>query len=631
MVAVVVAVACVLALVGSPLPDADAEVPADPVVVPGVRTAPTVSVVPGVGSLTASWDPVPLASKYRYRIRMGSESWSTITQTRGTGPIVFDGLAPGTYTVAIGSRVRNKWRNEWTEVTVAPLSPVTTTTTAPPTSTTATTLPGGTGLGFADYVDALGLGVDSADGLGHTFGKPCVADLDADGHLDVVWSNHYDGPWDVYFGLANGTFAEDHATDWSEGDLLTDRSPTDPDLPHKDNHGCAVGDFDLDGRLDLYEAVGACIGACEKTEGLWLQQDDGTFVNGGSTRLDPTATMDRSRYPVTLDADLDGDDDVFISAVNTGSARSTNRYLRNDDGYLREVGVGVANGQRQVNCTIAADVDADGDTDLIVCRQFVLHLFRNRGDGTFARVSGGIPKTTVARSVAVTDLDADGSPDVLVLTDTELQVRLGRSGRFPRIDHRIPVAAGRDLALPDLDGDGREDVFVVQQASGLAPSDPGADFALLNESDGSGIALRRVDVPQAATGLGDSAQVLPDFWGSGRDAVLVSNGWFGNVGARQVIAASGLTPPDVEMPAARLELRSEPAGVPLRLDDTPVTGPVDVTAGAEYTIAAPESVTIDGQSWVLDAWTAGGHATHRWIAAPGDTVLVATYECVSCE
>ena len=94
-----------------------------------------------------------------------------------------------------------------------------------------------------------------------THGDDCVADINHDGHLDVLLNAHTD-QWQLLYGSASGKFT------------LAMR------IPLHDRHGCAVADFNGDGLLDIYFAIGDCKGRiCRNPKELWIQRPNQTFVD----------------------------------------------------------------------------------------------------------------------------------------------------------------------------------------------------------------------------------------------------------------------------------------------------------------------------------------------------------------
>ena len=173
------------------------------------------------------------------------------------------------------------------------------------------------------------------------------------------------------------------------------------------------------------------------------------------------------RGAVFSDLDLDGDLDVYL--FGSGGA---DRLMRNNlDGTWTDVSAATGDPAFSSSRCVAADVDRDGDPDLVcVTAKGAVEIRSNLRQGRFETIRPGIED---AADVAVADLDADGLPDVVVATKGALVLLVGRAGG------KLERAAGGDLAklpagfvprrvlLADLDNDGFADV-VAGGESGLA-------------------------------------------------------------------------------------------------------------------------------------------------------------------
>jgi hypothetical protein len=107
----------------------------------------------------------------------------------------------------------------------------------------------------------------------------------------------------------------------------------------------------------------------------------------------------------------------------------------------------------------AADLDADGDLDLIGVGPSGVLVLEATSQGYATRVTW--PGSSLAELRAL-DLDQDGRPDVAWVDETTLVIRRNR-GDFVFSEVRVPLGAGarRSLAFGDLDGDGDLDVAVT--------------------------------------------------------------------------------------------------------------------------------------------------------------------------
>lgn len=254
--------------------------------------------------------------------------------------------------------------------------------------------------------------------------------------------------------------------------------------------GCALGDVDGDGDLDLYVA------AASQPPSLASAQDR-LYLNDGRGRF----TEATSRLPVDSDesfavalGDVDGDGDLDAVLANVGAP---SRILRNDGrGYFQDApalyptqptaGPGLFS-------VSLADFDRDGDLDVFFAGETKL-LWLNFG-GLFVDFSiGNLPvgfSSVFTRDIAVGDLDGDGDLD-LVLGNcvygagptSEIYLNAGNASfsdatatHFPSLS--MPTWA---LDLGDVDGDGDLDLY----AANVHQGQPSAAQDRLFLNDGTG-------------------------------------------------------------------------------------------------------------------------------------------------
>ena len=225
-----------------------------------------------------------------------------------------------------------------------------------------------------------------------------------------------------------------------------------PDMPGK-GLGVLAFDAEPDGDLDLYVANDSV------ENRLWINRGDGSFEDG--TLLSGTGTNARGMSEAGMglaggDVDADGDIDLLVTNFDDES----NTLYRNDgDGLFTDATVASgleAPSRRPVGFgTVLADLDHDGDLDLVVANGHIIdnvqlyddgkthaqraQLFVNDGAGRFAEVLDGAGDLTatpfVGRGLYAGDLDGDGDLD-LVLTECGGPTRLlrndGPGGAGPR-------------------------------------------------------------------------------------------------------------------------------------------------------------------------------------------------------
>ena len=114
----------------------------------------------------------------------------------------------------------------------------------------------------------------------------------------------------------------------------------------------------------------------------------------------------------------------------------------------------------------AADLDADGDLDLVIANEFEPNiLLLNDGTGRFEDGSDRLPSADRdSEDVAIADFDGDGDLDVVVVTEddvvNEYYLNDG-AGRFTDAGDRWPVDGTSNAVLAaDLTGDGAPDLLV---------------------------------------------------------------------------------------------------------------------------------------------------------------------------
>jgi len=179
------------------------------------------------------------------------------------------------------------------------------------------------------------------------------------------------------------------------------------------------------------------------------------------------AAQERQDGPTALaagDVDGDGTDDLFVSQRGAVA-----QLYRVQGGFVRDVTErsNISLPQGAAYATFA-DYDNDGWLDLFVIGgEGRGHLFRNRGDGTFADVTAkaGVADVTGARKALFADLDHDGDLDLLLVGDGGREVyRNNLDGTFTGVADGFGLAGvgeSYDAVYADFDTDGRIDVFVT--------------------------------------------------------------------------------------------------------------------------------------------------------------------------
>jgi hypothetical protein len=323
--------------------------------------------------------------------------------------------------------------------------------------------------------------------LPETVGAGCVFfDYDNDGWMDIYLVNS--GPSDfytpkqplknaLYRNNRNGTF-----TDVTDNAGVTGGTF---------GMGAAAGDFDNDGRQDLYvTGYGSNI--------LYRNNGDGTFAD--VTQKAGVAAPGWSTCAVWFDYDKDGRLDLFVSSfvlynkeMSCGNNRLGQKYYciprvfkpqpsrlfhNNGNGTFSDVSKesGISDSPGKSFGVTATDVNNDGLTDLFVANDTMPNfLFINKGNGKFeeaglasgvAYSEGGSPRSGMG--VDATDYDGDGWQDLFVANiDQELFSLYRNQKDLTFIDEPGEIApatrllSGWGLKFFDYDNDGDPDLFLA--------------------------------------------------------------------------------------------------------------------------------------------------------------------------
>ena len=423
-----------------------------------------------------------------------------------------------------------------------------------------------------------------------------VADLNGDGHLDIVADAYTSdgGAVSVLLGRGNGTFQN----------TLTFPVSNNPGfLPGR----LALGNFSGDGHLDVVVTGG---GGSNPPVGLYLLPG-----NGDGTFQAPTPIAGTDDVPVVGDFNGDGIDDLAVASGSVIRSGGSVAILLGQPGSFFAfpskflAGAGATSVQ-------SADFTGNGLNDLVTAdsQDNTVSVALANGDGTFqppvAYAVGQDPEALV-----LADVTGNGIPDLVVLNvgDRSVSVLLGNGdGTFQTAQtitlnfdpSFIPVR----LALGDFTGAGHIDLAVLQRSP-----QTGHAAVLVLRGHGDGTFSHDPNLPDETLSFGINDQVGNYFF---QAADLRHNGTLDLVyggGGNSVFIALGNGDGTFQQPQA-LRLQDVPTSVTVGdltgsgIPDLVVTtrdaffgGPpnsVFVFLGnGDGTFQAPVGYAVPGPSW----------------------------------
>lgn len=311
-----------------------------------------------------------------------------------------------------------------------------------------------------------------------------IGDFNCDGEDDVAAPTYLgrvlvaNGPWSRFTvtaalsgagflrGAATGRFNDDDCDDFAAVDsagwktvamLGAPRglrsavgSPFDTPLTP---WGLDVADFNGDGRDDVVSAA-----AGSDLAHLYLADGNGGLSAAGTWPLGRNSIHVQAR-------DLDGNQTPDLFSTNHNVATGT--ILLNDGagGFAQSAGSPIS--LPLTPCRpFLTDLDIDGDLDALVLsgERYQIALHRGDGHGGFSSATTiGVGLPFGCAQYAVSDLDGDGLPDVVIPNHDQIQVLYQRpDGSFRSAKSEAFVGLSfRGLVVHDFDGDGRDEVVAA--------------------------------------------------------------------------------------------------------------------------------------------------------------------------
>jgi hypothetical protein len=344
-----------------------------------------------------------------------------------------------------------------------------------------------------------------------------VADVNSDGKPDIVelnlcGLNNCDGAVGVLLGNGDGTFQAVKTTD--TGVVFA--------------YSLAVGDFNGDGKPDLVVSSGASCSPtpCSNLISVLLGKGDGTF---DAPRIYGSGDFQANAVVV---ADVNGDGKLDLVAANQCSPTTCSNdgvagvLLGNGDGTFAAAQTYNAGGAP--SSLAVADVNGDGKPDLfVVYGSSLVGVLLGNGDGTFQPVHTYGTGGQFGNAIAVADVNGDGKPDLIVAnscvgcTTAAVGVLLGNGdGTFQTAQNYVTNTIDEtSIAVSDVNADGKPDIVV---ANGCRVCQDCIVSVLLGNGDGT------FKIPQKSVSGGSNAYsiAVADVNGDSNPDLIVANACF---------------------------------------------------------------------------------------------------------
>ena len=345
---------------------------------------------------------------------------------------------------------------------------------------------------------------------------PDIIDVNDDGYLDLVVSDESFAPDDLD---SVWIFLNDGSGNFSQVNLGT--------LPSADE--LYEVDADDDGDVDIF-VTGSAYDYGEDLV-LFVQLDPYNWqkciicedVAGDCSDADGNEREAEGVF--AGDVDGDGDIDVVVShleegslywfeRVPSGTSGSTGCTIGGNDYYFLKHPI-YPNTQGDEGWNVwLADMDNDGDLDIVTTLGSLIAIYWNPGNGDFnyrdtllaPEIRGSGDPIRNYYGLAVGDLDDDGDPDIAVTMPDRDTVKIFRNdgNRDFTVVYSDWTLAPMGIVMGDVDNDGDLDLYVASHAGGSISLDS-TIYAIINHGSNN-FYLYSTTVPRRSyfgTGVGD--------------------------------------------------------------------------------------------------------------------------------
>lgn len=220
---------------------------------------------------------------------------------------------------------------------------------------------------------------------------PIVADLDQDGFMDLILNEHGLGIRICWNN--SGSFAKPY------------------DLIMGDLHGVSVGDYDMDGNLELVLSRGGGSGSNARNSKIYSVDKLRKFTEVPD--FDVPLELMRGRTVQFIDGDNDGDSDLlnFAFPDKSKNGASENYIYRNEGNGQMTLHSNLPPSQQNGQKSLITDINGDQVLDIILYGQGDVQIYQGNGDLTYNDMTSKYLADNITKVTGISEIDYDNDGD----------------------------------------------------------------------------------------------------------------------------------------------------------------------------------------------------------------------------